>query len=312
MDTYVGGQASFQATLTNIGGNDRDDMFLCSRKNGAKKGEHQFCEAVKVDVSKIKETNFQSSITNTIALVEVLFEDVGVATELIEMAKKEKKSEVPFPSGHSILFNQTFEFEKGFFENFVNVHQKECLKTFQSLCVFGYREFYKNLLCILVEMHHQIYSKKTPVPKRIMDMFGLSTGPLVAHMMNRGKFEKTKFSQAYRMDFNNSPKIVGNSVTRPVQVSLGALPSGAAFTEKHGHGWNPTNVAEYFQVSTSDEDNREIRKEQKMISSKQFEAYHVMLWTMRNIKVTKGKNSEKKQYHIQCQTKNYQYGNSGI
>jgi hypothetical protein len=91
MDTFVRGQASFQATLTNIGGNDRDDMFLCSRKNGAKKGEHQFCEAVKVDVSKTKETNFQASITNTIALVEVLFEDVGVATELIEMAKKEKK-----------------------------------------------------------------------------------------------------------------------------------------------------------------------------------------------------------------------------
>ena len=234
--------------MTNIGDNDRDDMF-CSRKNGAKKGEHQFCEAVKVDVSKTKETNFQASITNTIALVEVLFEDVGVATELIEMAKKEKKSEVPFPSGHSILFNQTFEFEKGFFEHFVNVHQKECLKTFQSLCVFGYREFYKNLLCILVEMQHQIYSKKTPVPKRIMDMFGLSTGPLVAHMMNRGKFEKTKFSQAYRMDFNNSPKIVGNSVTRPVQVSLGALPSGAAFTEKQGHGWNPTNVAEFSKYA---------------------------------------------------------------
>ena len=37
-----------------------------------------------------------------------------------------------------------------------------------------------------------------------------------------------------------------------------------------------------------------------------------MLWTMRSIKVTKVKNSEKKQFHIQCQTKNYQYGNRGI
>jgi hypothetical protein len=93
---------------------------------------------------------------------------------------------------------------------------------------------------------------------------------------------------------------------------LGALPSGAAFTEKQGHGWNQTNVAEYFQVSTTDEDNGEIRKEQKMISSKQFEAHHIMLFTMRSIKVTKVKNSEQKQFHIQCQAKNYQYGNSGI
>jgi len=72
------------------------------------------------------------------------------------------------------------------------------------------------------------------------------------------------------MDNNRSQFIVGNSATRPVQLSFGALPSGATFTEKQGHGWNPTNVAEYFQVSSSDEDNGGKRKEQKMISSKQL------------------------------------------
>ena len=160
MDTYGRGEASFLASLTNIGDNDRDGMF-CSRASGAKKGEHEFCEAVKVDVSKTKEANFQASITNTIALVSVLFEDFGVAVELHERAKKEKKSEVAFPNGHSILFNNTFEFEQGFFEVEFNALQKECLKSFESLCVFGYREFYKNLLCILVEMQYQIYRKYT-------------------------------------------------------------------------------------------------------------------------------------------------------
>ena len=183
MDTYVRGKTSFQATLMNIADKNGEQMF-CSRENGVKKGEHQFCEAVKVDASKTKETNFQASITNTIALVKVLFEDVGVASEIIEMAKIEKKSEVPFPSGHSILFNKTFEFEKGkFFEDLINVHQKEGLKSFESLCVFGYREFYKNLLCILVEMQYKIYRKYTPVPKRMMEMFGVSNAALVAHMM---------------------------------------------------------------------------------------------------------------------------------
>jgi hypothetical protein len=90
MDTYVRGQALFLATLTNIGDNDRDGMF-CSRENGAKKGEHKLCEAVKVDVSKTNETNFQASITNTIALVSVIFEEFSVAVELHERAKKEKK-----------------------------------------------------------------------------------------------------------------------------------------------------------------------------------------------------------------------------
>jgi len=101
MDTYVRGQASFLATLTNIGDNDRDGIF-CSRENGAKKGEHELCEAVKVDVSKTKETNFQASITNTTALVSVIFEDFGVAVEQHKKAKKKNKLEVTFPSGHSI------------------------------------------------------------------------------------------------------------------------------------------------------------------------------------------------------------------
>ncbi len=72
MDTFGSAQASFQKTLTNISDNDRDRLF-CSKVNGAKKGEEEFCEAVKVDVSKTKETNFQASITNTIALIQLSF-----------------------------------------------------------------------------------------------------------------------------------------------------------------------------------------------------------------------------------------------
>jgi hypothetical protein len=113
-------------------------------------------------------------------------------------AMKLTKSEVTFPSGYSILFNETFKFEQGFFEKDVSDGlQKECLKSLESLCVFGYREFYKNLLCILLELHNQICRKYTPIPKRMMAMFGVSNASLVAHMSRRGKFETTKFSQAY-------------------------------------------------------------------------------------------------------------------
>ena len=217
-----------------------------------------------------------------------------------------------FPIGHSILFNDTFEFEKGFMEKEFNTLQKECLKSFESLCVFGYREFYKNLLCILVEMHYQIYRKFTPVPKRMMELFGVLIAMLVGHMSRRGKFEKTKYTQAYRMNIKNSRLIVGNSITRPVQFALGASPTEVIFTDKHGIGWNSTNVAYFFEVSSSDEDTGEQRKEQKMISSKQYEAYHIMLWSMRCIKVTRMKNSDKKLFHVQCHTKTYQHGNAGV
>jgi len=116
---------------------------------------------------------------------------------------------------------------QGFLKKEFNAVQKECLKSLEALCVFGYREFYKNFLLILVDMHYQISRKKTPVPKHIMDMFGVSAGKLVAHMLRRAKFEKSKFSQAYRMNNIKSQFIVGNSVTRPVQFVFGALPSGA-------------------------------------------------------------------------------------
>jgi hypothetical protein len=93
---------------------------------------------------------------------------------------------------------------------------------------------------------------------------------------------------------------------------LGALPTEVTFTDKRGIGWNSTNVADYFHFSSSDDDKGEQRKEQKMISSKQYEAYHVMLWTMRYIKVTSVKNSDKKLFHVQCHTKTYQHGNAGL
>ena len=115
------------------------------------------------------------------------------------------------------------------------------------------------------------------------------------------------------MNINKSHLIVGNSVTRPVQFSLGALPTEATFTDKRGIGWNSANVSDYFQESSSGEDKEgEQRKEQKMISSKQYEAYHVMLWSMRKIKVTNVKDSDKKLFHVQCNTKTYQHGNDGL
>ncbi len=103
-------------------------------------------------------------------------------------------------------------------DSFSDGLQKECLKSLESLCVFGYCEFYKNLLCILVELHNQIYHKYTPVPKRMMEMFGVSNQLLVAHMIRRGKFETTKFSQAYRMDIKISRLML--EIVLPVQFNL--------------------------------------------------------------------------------------------
>jgi hypothetical protein len=51
-----------------------------------------------------------------------------------------------------------------------------------------------------------------------------------------------------------------------------------------------------------------------MTTLKQFEAHHIILWTMRTILLTKGeKNSDKDyQFHIKCDMQMYEHGNDSI
>ncbi len=45
-------------------------------------GQSMFCEAVKVDLENSKETSFKKTITSTLSLITVLFEDLFEATTL--------------------------------------------------------------------------------------------------------------------------------------------------------------------------------------------------------------------------------------
>ncbi len=113
--------------------------------------------------------------------VRVLFEDVGVAINIHEQAKD---IHVTHPISPLILLNDGFNFDMGIIANKeYNGLKKECLKSFESLCVFGYREYYKNLLCILAESYFLISGKATPVPKLMMKIFDLFKQPLINHMM---------------------------------------------------------------------------------------------------------------------------------
>jgi hypothetical protein len=62
MDNFGRAQALFLATLTKNMGDENSQSMFCTKVHGAKKGKEEFCEVVKVDVSKTKETYFQASI----------------------------------------------------------------------------------------------------------------------------------------------------------------------------------------------------------------------------------------------------------
>jgi hypothetical protein len=48
--------------------------------------------------------------------------------------------------------------------------KKEAFKLLEAFCMFGYREFYKNLLCILVFTHQRVYGKESLVSTQILKM----------------------------------------------------------------------------------------------------------------------------------------------
>jgi hypothetical protein len=49
-----------------------------------------------------------------------------------------------------------------------------------------------------------------------------------------------------------------------------------------------------------------------MNTARQYEAHHVILWTMRHIKIIKKKDEDKMEFYIMCEMKNYQPTNKTL
>jgi hypothetical protein len=49
--------------------------------------------------------------------------------------------------------------------------KKEAFKLLEAFWIFGYQEFYKNILCILVFTLQRVYGKVSLVPMQILKMF---------------------------------------------------------------------------------------------------------------------------------------------
>ncbi len=132
-----------------------EDLNICQKPT--KNGQSMFCEAVKVDLENSKETSFKNTITSTLSLITVLFEDLFQAITLHREFSGEKVRLKPL----TLLLNQTdslngYVFNIDVFTDEVDALQKESLVLFEGFCIFGYREAYKNLLCILMVVNKTI------------------------------------------------------------------------------------------------------------------------------------------------------------
>ena len=131
-----------------------------------------FCEAVKVDLENSKKLSFHHTVTSTHSLITVLFEDLFEAITLHREFSGEKLRLEPSTS----LLNQTntcdgHDFNIGVFTDEVNALQEELLLLLGGFCIFGYREAYKNSLCILMVVNKTIYGNNGDVPDILLNMF---------------------------------------------------------------------------------------------------------------------------------------------
>jgi hypothetical protein len=117
-----------------------EDLKICQKPT--KYGQSMFCEAVKVDLENSKETSFKNTITSTLSLITVLFEDLFEAITFYRDFSGEKVRLEPSTS----LLNKTdtcdgYDFNIDIFTDEVNTLQEELLMLFEGFCIFGYREF---------------------------------------------------------------------------------------------------------------------------------------------------------------------------
>ncbi len=128
-----------------------------------------FYEAVKNDMANSKDTSFSNTISSTLSVVTVFFEDLFEAINIQAVICGEKED--PEPSIASL--NKTnicdgYDFNINIINNDeYNAVQKEFLMMFEGFCIFGFLEFFKNFFCILMEVNKTMYGNNEDVPKKI-------------------------------------------------------------------------------------------------------------------------------------------------
>ena len=141
------------------------EKFGCQKPT--KYGQFMFYEAVKIDTANSKETSFNNTISSTLSFITVLFEDLYEAINIQAVLCGEKED--PKPSITSLNKTNTcdgYDFNINIINNDeYNAVQKESLMMFEGFCTFGFREFFKNFFCMLMEVNKTMFGNNKDTPK---------------------------------------------------------------------------------------------------------------------------------------------------
>jgi hypothetical protein len=206
-DNYIQLSKSFQEVL-----NWMEDLKICQKPT--KYGQVMFCEAVKVDMVNSKEALFSHTISSTFSLITVVFEDLFEAIKIHKDCCDEKQN--PQPS--ITLLNKTttcdgYNFNAEFISNDdYNALQKELLMLLEGYCIFGFWEFCKKMLCILVEVNKTMFGNNEGVPDKLLNIFLLSSSGIRNHMNLQMVAPDPEFPQSYWTIHNKQEFIIHNAL----------------------------------------------------------------------------------------------------
>ncbi len=105
------------------------------------------------------------------------------------------------------------DFNIDIFTDEVNALHKESLVLFEGFCIFGHREVWKDLLCILMVVNKTIKGNNGSVPDKHLDIFRLNNPEIRKHMNHQVVAPDLEFSQSYQTILNKQEFIIHNSLT---------------------------------------------------------------------------------------------------
>jgi hypothetical protein len=124
--------------------------------------------------------------------------------------------------------------------------KKEAFKLLEAFCIFGYREFYRNLLCILVFTHQRNYGKESLVPMQTLKLFKrLDNKVMIDHVKQH--FKLTCPLSFDHLNSINDDKTVHCTKNRPIQFKFDKVNDMLTFYNKQGDGWNNICINKYFK-----------------------------------------------------------------
>jgi hypothetical protein len=231
------------------------------------------------------------TISSTLSLIKVLFEDLQLEFEIHQQFNKNTPKVVDFNGTKFILLNRTSTKQCGYTlfghqlqkNNGIDPIKKEAFKLLEAFCIFGYREFYKKLLCILIFTHQRVYGKKSLVSTQILKMFKrLDNELVIEHLKQHFKLTcPLSFDHLFSI---NDDMTVHCTKIHPIQFKFGKVNDMLTFYDKQSEGWTNICIYKYFKQKKTDDASGGV---QQMTTSQQFEEVYIQLGQCVKLKLRK-------------------------